>query len=75
MKFVTLALIILLTAGCEEEDMEKNCTSTVDCSDDREMICDEPVRHVYENGDSVEIKACSYITYENCFESIVCKEQ
>ena len=69
---VKWALIVLALSflACEEDDMV--CNTTIDCSDDKESLCDAPVVHKYENGDVIEIRACTYITYENCFEKTVC---
>ncbi len=66
-----LLTIALLALGCGDENME--CNTTIDCTDDKESICDAPTVHEYENGELVEIRACTYITYENCFEKTVCK--
>ena len=68
---VVVLVFALATFGCEDEEMV--CTSSVDCTDDKEMVCDLPVTHEYSDGEVVEVRACTYITYENCFERTVCK--
>lgn len=68
---VVVLVLALATFGCEDEEMV--CTSSVDCTDDKEMVCDLPVTHEYADGEVVEVRACTYITYENCFERTACK--
>jgi hypothetical protein len=68
---MVLIVALLGCIGCEDEEVL--CTSSIDCTDDKEMVCDLPVTHEYANGEVVEIRACTYITYENCFERTVCK--
>jgi len=70
MKTLTLLAGLLLLTGCDEEDRE--CTSTVECSDDKEMVCDLPVSTELEDGTTIELRACTYITYEHCFEKTEC---
>jgi len=69
-KVIALTLSFMLF-GCEDE--ETVCTSSIDCTDDKEMVCDLPVTHEYADGEVVELRACTYITYENCFERTTCK--
>jgi hypothetical protein len=71
-KVVTLALIMAMTACGDDEG--KDCTTTVECSDDKEMVCDEPVTAEFDNGEVLTVRTCTYITYEHCFESMICKE-
>lgn len=71
MRTAIIIFSLLLLAGCDEE--ERTCTSTVECSDDKEMVCDEPVSTTFEDGSSLEVRACTYVTYEHCFEQISCK--
>ena len=70
---MTLALIMTM-AACGDDDEGKDCTTTVECSDDKEMVCDEPVTAEFNNGEVLTVRTCTYITYEHCFESMVCKE-
>ena len=66
------ALVIL---GCGEEDTAgMECETTVECSDEKEMFCDEPVSTEFEDGTVVQLRACTYATYENCFEKTVCRD-
>ena len=69
MKYVTIALALMLSA-CDEEELQ--CHTTIDCSDDKESLCEAPVIHQYDDGEIIEIRACTYITYESCFEKTVC---
>ena len=65
-------LILILTlvfSGCEEGE---NCKTTITCEDDLEMVCEQPTTRTHENGDTVKVTACTYITYEHCFEKTVC---
>ena len=71
MRTAIIIFSLLFLAGCDEE--ERTCTSTVECSDDKEMVCDEPVSTTFEDGSSLEVRACTYVTYEHCFEQISCK--
>lgn len=68
---MVLIVALLASIGCDEEKM--SCTSTVDCTDDKEMVCDLPVTHEYPNGEVIEVRACTYVTYENCLEQTICK--
>ena len=47
--------------------------SVIECSDDKEMVCDEPVAAEFDNGEVLTVRTCTYITYEHCFESMICK--
>lgn len=38
------------------------------------MVCDQPTEEKFENGDTVTVTACTYVTYEHCFERTVCKK-
>jgi len=66
---VVILILTLLFSGCEEGE---NCKTTITCEDDLEMVCDQPTTSEQENGDSITITACTYITYEHCFEKTVC---
>jgi hypothetical protein len=70
-KVVTLALIMAMTACGDDEG--KDCNTTVECSDEKEMVCDEPVTTEFNDGEVLTVRACTYITYEHCFESMICK--
>lgn len=71
MKSAIIIFSLLFLAGCDEE--ESNCTSTVECDEDREMSCNLPKSTTFEDGATLEVRACTYVTYEHCFESIRCK--
>ena len=73
MKIFLTILFILLFFGCGENS--ENCETTISCEDDVEMVCDQPTKEEFENGDSVTVTACTYITYEHCFEKTVCKAE
>lgn len=64
-------ILILLFFGCDEGE---NCDTTITCEDDVEMVCDQPTEEKFENGDTVTVTACTYVTYEHCFERTVCKK-
>jgi len=72
MKYI-LAIILLFTLACESE--EEKCTNSVDCEDDLEMICDEPIASTSESGDKVTVTACTYINYKHCFEKTICERK
>lgn len=74
MKFMVVVLA-LVVFGCGEEDVNLECETTVECSDEKEMFCDEPVMTEFEDGTTVQLRACTYATYENCFEKTVCREE
>jgi hypothetical protein len=71
MKSAIIIFSLLFFIGCDEE--ERSCTSTVECEDDREMFCDLPKSTTFDDGATLEVRACTYVTYEHCFESIRCK--
>ena len=71
MKKVLTLLAIVLLLGCGDETTEE-CHTTITCEDDLELLCDQPTRDEDEDGNSVEVRACTYITYEHCFEKTVC---
>lgn len=72
MKLIIAMTALLFAFGCgEDENVE--CTSTVTCNDDKEMLCDEPTSTVLEDGTTLEVRACTYVTYEHCFEKVECK--
>ena len=66
---VVILILTLLFSGCEEGE---NCKTTITCEDDLEMVCDQPTTSEHESGDTITITACTYITYEHCFEKTVC---
>lgn len=70
MKTLLTSLIIVLLLGCGDEG--ENCNTTINCEDDIEMLCNEPNIKEHENGDTVTVVACTYITHEHCFEKTVC---
>ena len=72
MKSLILILALGFSFGCGEEDVDMECETTVDCNDDKEMVCDHPVSTVLEDGTTLEVRACTYITYEQCFEKTEC---
>lgn len=70
---IIMLVFALANFGCDEEEMY--CHTTIDCSDDKESLCDEPSVYEYDDGERVEIRSCTYITYESCFEKTVCKPE
>ena len=68
MKRLILILAILFS-GC---DGGENCKTTITCEDDVEMVCEQPTVTEHKNGDTTTVTACTYITYEHCFEKTVC---
>lgn len=68
---MVIAICSLLVACGDLEEME--CSTEIECSEDKESFCD-PATIVELDGESVEVKACTYITYEHCFEKTVCRE-
>ena len=64
-------VLAFLFFGCGEE--ERSCITTVECGDDKEMYCDEPVSSELEDGTILTVRACTYATYEHCFEKTVCE--
>ena len=71
MKAIVIVMTLLFI-GCGDENEDMRCTSTVDCSDEKEMVCEEPSSTVLEDGTTLEVRACTYITYEHCFEKTEC---
>ena len=71
MKYVVLVLCLFLFA-CEEEEMK--CKSELNCEDDLEMLCDPPTVSEDNEGNTVSVTACTYITYEHCFEKTICEK-
>lgn len=69
MKRLILILSILFS-GCGE--VGENCKTTITCEDDVEMVCDQPTITEHKNGNTTTVTACTYITYEHCFEKTVC---
>jgi len=72
MKKVLTIMALMLLLGCGDESSREECHTTVTCEDDLELLCDAPTRDEDEAGNSVEVRACTYITYEHCFEKTVC---
>ena len=68
-----IVIAALLFAGCYGENDDMVCTSDVVCNDDKEMLCEEPTSTEFEDGTVLEVRACTYITYEHCFEKTECK--
>ena len=66
-----LVLMMVAALGCDDE---LECSTTVECSDERESFCDPPSVEELKGGETVELRSCTYITYEHCFEKTVCKE-
>ena len=73
MRMIALMAALLFTTACGEEDVETVCETTVTCEDDKEMYCDEPVSTEFNDGTTLELRACTYATYEHCFERTQCK--
>lgn len=73
MRMIALMSALFFTAACGEEDVEMVCETTVTCEDDKEMFCDEPVSTEFNDGTTLELRACTYATYEHCFERTQCK--
>ena len=73
MRIITLALLAILLTGCGDET-ELDCDTTVECSDERESLCDPPITEVYSDGTTTVVRSCVYATYEHCFEKTVCRE-
>ena len=71
MRNVVVCLILLLVA-CGDEFEE--CNTELDCREDKESLCEPPMMREFPNGEIVEVRSCTYITYEHCFEKTVCKE-
>ena len=65
---IIIVIAAMLFFGCGEEDENRVCETTVTCEDDKEMFCDDPVTVEFEDGTSLEVRACTYATYEHCFE-------
>ena len=74
MKAIVIVMALLFI-GCGDEDENMVCETTVECTDDKELTCDEPVTTVFEDGTTLELRSCTYATYENCFERTECKPQ
>ena len=70
-----IVILALFFFGCGEEDQEMNCETNVQCSDEKEMYCDEPVTTEFEDGTTLQLRACTYVTYEHCFEKTECSER
>ena len=47
--FLIVLCISAICLGCGEEE-ERNCTTTVECGDDKEMYCEDPVSTEFEDG-------------------------
>lgn len=73
MRTLMLATALIFAFGCGEEDIEMECETTVSCEDDKEMFCEDPVTTEFEDGTTLELRACTYATYEHCFEKTECK--
>ena len=71
MKYIVLVLCLSLFA-CDEEKVV--CKTSLNCEDDVEMVCDEPSVSESDDGSTVSVTACTYITYEHCFEKTVCSK-
>ena len=74
MKFLIAIFSLIIFCGCEENDVI-SCVSNVECSDDKEMLCDEPATTTFEDGTILEVRSCTYVTYEYCFEKTECRPQ
>jgi hypothetical protein len=72
MKAIVIVMALLFI-GCGDEGENMVCETTVECTDDKELTCDEPVTTVFEDGTTLELRSCTYATYENCFERTECK--
>jgi len=70
MRTLLTSLAVMLLLGCG--DSGENCNTTLNCEDDIEMVCDPPTTSEDEDGNTVTIVACTYVTYEHCFEKTVC---
>lgn len=70
---IIIVIAAMLFFGCDEEAESKVCETTVTCEDDKEMFCDDPVTVEFEDGTSLEVRSCTYATYEHCFEKTECK--
>ena len=68
-----LMLATALIFGCGDEDINMECETTVACEEDKEMFCEEPVSTEFTDGTTLELRACTYATYEHCFERTECK--
>ena len=66
-------VLLVLALGCGDETADRVCETTISCEDDKEMFCDEPVSTEFSDGTTLEVRACTYATYEHCFEKTVCK--
>ena len=73
MKTLAVLLLLTLSAGCGDEDPTMVCETTVTCEDEKEMFCDDPVSTQFTDGTTLELRACTYATYEHCFERTECK--
>jgi len=74
MKNMPIILLLALVIGCGDDE-NVNCTMDVECSDEKEMLCDQPVMTRFEDGTMLEVRACTYITYEYCFEKTECRPE
>ena len=72
MKNLLMAMAVLVFLGCGDEDENMECATTIDCSEDKEMVCDQPVSTELDDGTTIELRACTYITYEHCCEKTEC---
>lgn len=72
MRVFVACLFWSLLFGCGDEFEE--CNTELDCREDKESLCDPPMTRELSSGDIIEVRSCTYITYEHCFEKTVCKE-
>lgn len=69
---IVICLALLLCA-CGDEFEE--CNTEIDCREDKESLCEPPMMREAAGGEFIEVRSCTYITYEHCFEKTVCKER
>lgn len=72
MRAVFMIIVATMLVACGDENLE--CKTEIECTEDKESICEPPSVREFPNGEFVEVRACVYATYEHCFEKTVCKE-
>ena len=72
MKVIFMMLLAATLVACGDENIE--CKTSIDCREDKESLCEPPTTREFPDGEIVEVRSCTYITYEHCFEKTVCKE-
>lgn len=71
-KAIFMMLAVTALAACGDEKID--CKTNIECTEEKESLCEPPAVREYPSGEVIEVRACTYITYEHCFEKTVCKE-